>query len=436
MKRNIIHLLDTWKKSSHRKPLILKGVRQSGKTWILREFGRTRYSKTAYFNFEENKNLCSLFKGVLEPKKLIFGLSALSGQKIKADDNLIIFDEIQECPEAITSLKYFSESAFEYHIACAGSLLGMGTLPGTSFPVGKVDFLRLFPLSFDEFLMAANEEVLLEYVKNLKTIEPLPEGLTDKLIGYLKIYFITGGMPEPVSIWFEAQDMQSVEYKQKNILESYENDFAKHVPPGYLSGLRLIWNAIPRQLSKENKKFFYGHLKSGARAKDFEDALTWLVNAGLVHRLNLLSKPGIPLSAYENQKAFKLYFVDVGLLRVKAGIPASIMVHGSDLFTEFKGALSENFALTELFNAGFENLGYWTSGAQAEVDLILQAGMHILPMEVKASINTKARSLSVYRDKFKPAMLLRSNLLNLKKEKGIFNIPLYLLFHLKNLLNY
>ena len=435
MKRKLIELLKKWQLSPSRKPLMLQGARQVGKTWLLKEFGKKHYVQTAYFNFEETQTLGSLFTGSLAPQNIIDALSASHGKKIKPSETLIIFDEIQEAPRAVTSLKYFAESAPDYHIACAGSLLGVSTTPGHSFPVGKVDFFNLYPLSFEEFLLAANEESLIEYISNIDSIDPLPEVITEKLTGYLKTYFLTGGMPMPVSVWHQTHDINEVEREQKNILIAYENDFAKHAPTADVPRIRMIWNGIPSQLAKENKKFFLGHLKKGARAKDFESALSWLVHSGLIYRIHRATAPGIPLSAYDDIKAFKLYLLDAGLLRVKAGIPASIVINGSLIYTEFRGALSENFALTELISMGLNQPRYWTSGAQAEVDFLIQAEDNVFPLEIKASINPKSRSMSVFRDKYKPLLTLRSSLLNLKRDNKMLNIPLYLLFHLNKFIS-
>jgi len=435
MKRNLMKLLKKWQLSPGRKPLMLQGARQVGKTWLLKEFGRKHYAQTAYFNFEETQTLSSLFAGSLSPQNIIDALSATHGKKIKPAETLIIFDEIQEAPRAVTSLKYFAESAPDYHIACAGSLLGVSIAPGNSFPVGKVDFLKLYPLSFDEFLLAAQEDSLIEYVSDIDSIAPLPEVIAEKFKEHLKTYFITGGMPKPVSVWYQTRDINEVEREQKNILLAYENDFAKHAPIAELPRIRMIWNNIPAQLAKENKKFFLGHLKKGARAKEFENALSWLIHSGLVYRIHRATAPAIPLSAYDDIKAFKLYLLDTGLLRVKAGIPASIVVNGSLIYTEFKGSLSENFALTELISMGLNEPRYWTSGAQAEVDFLIQAEGNVFPLEIKASVNPKSRSMSVFRDKYKPLLTLRSSLLNLKRDNKMLNIPLYLLFHLNKFIS-
>ena len=361
MRRHLLSKLQLWKDSPSRKPLILQGARQTGKTWLLKAFGEACYTNTAVFNFEETPSLASLFSGSLKPDLLLDGLSALHGRRLNPADTLIIFDEIQEAPRALTSLKYFAENAPEYHVACAGSLLGIGMSTGHSFPVGKTDFLDLHPLSFEEFLMAAGEDELIAYLRTKCLSNTVPEPMVEKLTAHLKTYFITGGMPGPLSVWFETKNFAEVEVAQKNLLSAYENDFAKHAPGREIPKLRRIWDSIPAQLGRENRKFLYGDIKKGGRSKEFEDALHWLSHAGLIHQIFRATAPGLPLSAYDDSRSFKLFLHDVGLLRVKAGLSFSALAEGNRLFTEFKGALTENFALNEMIAAGYHSLRYWTS---------------------------------------------------------------------------
>jgi uncharacterized protein len=436
MKRNLFANLKQWKDSPSRKPLILRGARQTGKTWLLKEFGKTCYTTTAVFNFEETPSLASLFSGSLKPELILDGLSALHGKRLDPSGTLIIFDEIQEVPRALTSLKYFAEDAPEYHIACAGSLLGISMSIGHSFPVGKVDFLDLHPLSFDEFLKAAGEDEMLSYLRTKCLVDPVPDPIAEKLNAYLKTYFITGGMPEPLGVWFATKDFLEVEAAQKNLLTSYENDFAKHAPGLEIPKLRRIWDSIPAQLGRENKKFQYSEIKKGGRSKEFEDALHWLSHAGLIQQIFRSTAPGLPISAYDDSRSFKLYTHDVGLLRVKSGLAFSAWAEGNRLFTEFKGALTENFALNEMIAAGYQSLRYWTSDAQAEIDFLVPVGSNVLPMEVKSSINVKSRSMQVFREKYHPKLMLRSSLLNLRRDGDILNIPLYCLFNMQEILDH
>lgn len=428
MRRLIINELIKWKSRKDRKPLILKGVRQCGKTYILNEFGKENYDEVAYFNFEGNPALAERFEQDLDSKRIIMELGVLSGKRIKPESTLIIFDEIQFCNKALTSLKYFYEQAPEYHIVCAGSLLGITLSKPLSFPVGKVDFLTLRPMSFYEFVLANDEPMLLEYIEKLNANTPVPQMFADKLITLLKTYYVTGGMPEAVSKWIESQDVSEVERVQDMILSSYELDFAKHAPSTDFPKLSLIWKSIPDQLAKENGKFVYGHVKPGARAKDLEDAMQWLISAGMVYKVSIIEKPAIPLSAYSNQSYFKLYMSDIGLLRRMSRLPASSIFEESAIYSEFKGALTENYVLGEIVNLHGDVPYYWKSGNTAEVDFIAQFEEKIVPIEVKASTNVKARSLGVYREKYKPEVSVRTSMLNIKKDDGLINIPLYMMW--------
>ena len=434
MERLIIDELIKWKSRKDRKPLILKGVRQCGKTYILNEFGKENYDEVAYFNFEGNPALAERFEQDLDSKRIIMELGVLSGKRIKPDSTLIIFDEIQFCNKALTSLKYFYEQAAEYHIVCAGSLLGITLSKPLSFPVGKVDFLTLRPMSFYEFVLANDEPMLLEYIDKLNANTPVPQIFADKLITLLKTYYVTGGMPEAVAKWIESKDVAGVERIQDVILSSYELDFAKHAPATDFPKLSLIWRSIPDQLAKENGKFVYGHVKSGARAKDLEDAMQWLISSGMVYKVSKIERPSIPLSAYSNQSYFKLYMSDIGLLRRMSRLPASSIFEESILYSEFKGALTENYVLCELVNLHGDVPYYWKSGNTAEVDFIAQFEEKIVPIEVKASVNVKARSLGVYREKYKPEVSLRTSMLNVKKDNDLLSLPLYILWTIEKLI--
>ena len=430
MKRLLYNNLLKWKNSKDRKPLILKGVRQCGKTWLLKEFGKNNYKNVAYFNFEGNEALQECFSQDLDVTRIIEELSILNNKAINAENTLIIFDEIQFCNKALSSLKYFYENAPEYHIVCAGSLLGITLSKPLSFPVGKVDFLDLRPLNFYEFLLANNEKMLIEYLE--KNTTKVNSTFENKLINYLKYYNIVGGMPEAVDKWINTKDIEQVEKIQDIILNSYELDFAKHAPLSDTPKLNLIWDYIPRELSKENSKFVYGHVKKGARAKDLEDALQWLISAGLCYKVNKIEKPNIPISSYVDMQSFKIYMCDVGLLRRKAKVDASIILSSDNtIYTEFKGAMAENYTLLELLSLNEEVPFYWKSGNTAEVDFIWQFKDKIIPIEVKSSENIGSRSLTLYRQKYKPEIALKTSLKNVDVQENIINIPLYLLWNLK-----
>jgi uncharacterized protein len=434
MKRLISNELIKWKDRKDRKPLILKGVRQCGKTFVLNEFGKDNYKETAYFNFEGNPALAGLFESDLDPRRIIVELGVLNGKKINPESTLIIFDEIQFCNKALTSLKYFCEQASEYYIVCAGSLLGIALSKPLSFPVGKVDFLTLRPMNFYEFVLANNEPMLLDYIDQLNVNTPVPQIFAEKLITLLKQYYITGGMPAVVSKWIESKDISEVGRIQDMILDSYELDFAKHAPAADFPKLSLIWHSIPGQLAKENGKFVFGHAKPGARAKDLEDAMQWLISAGMVYKVCKVEKPAIPLSAYKKNNYFKLFMADVGLLRRMSRLSAASIFDGSTMYKEFKGALTENYVLSELVNLHGSIPYYWTSGNTAEIDFIIQIEEKIIPVEVKASLNIKSRSLGVYREKYNPGISIRASMLNLKKDNDLLTLPLYMLWITDNLI--
>ena len=431
MERALIHELLVWKEKENRKPLILKGVRQCGKTYLLKDFGNRYYDNVAYFNFEETDSLISVFEKDYDTKRIILELELFLGKSIKPGATLIILDEIQECGRALTAMKYFCENAPEYHIVCAGSLLGIALQKQLSFPVGKVDFLTLYPMSFSEFLRACGSETLADYVENFKKGDTVPEPIGDKLTTFLRQYYITGGMPEVVSTWQKTSNIEEVERVQQNIINSYELDFAKHAPTKDFPKLTAIWRSIPEQLAKENTKFIFSHVKKGWRSKDLEDALEWLIAAGLVYKVCKIEKPFIPLSSYADDTSFKLYMADIGILRKLSKLPYEVILDATPNYKEFKGSLTENYVLCELVKSVDETLYYWSSGNTAEVDFILQSGSEIVPVEVKSERNVKARSLAEYRKKYTPKYSVKTSMKNETNGEEMLNIPLYLISALK-----
>lgn len=431
IERFILKDLIAWKNSPCRKPLILQGVRQCGKTWILQEFGRLHFEHTAYFNFERQNRLGEIFSGELDPKRILLELGVLAHQKIDPNQTLIIFDEIQTCPRALTALKYFCEETPDYHIVTAGSLLGISLASG-GFPVGKINFLELTPCSFAEYLQTIDKS-LFEYT-NMLPLEPIPGIFEERLAKYLNEYLTIGGMPAVLESYRSNHDLAQAENIQGEILKAYELDFAKHIPAKDINKLFLLWESIPQQLARENARFFYGEVKPGARAKDLEDTLRWLENDNLIHRVTRLEKPELPLSAYEDHKSFKLYLADTGLLRKLAKIPTSSTLLNPDIFREYRGRLAENFVLQQLIAMGGAPLHYWTSGNQAEIDFMLQNDNQVIPIEVKSGLNAKAKSLKSYREKYHPKLALRFSMQNLKLDNDLLNIPLYLIHRLKDFL--
>ena len=424
MYRLAIEDLYEWKKSANRKPLIIEGARQVGKTWLMKEFGKQAYEKTVYINFDSNSRMAELFSSDLQIDRIIMGLELYSDVKITPENTLIIFDEVQEVPRALASLKYFYENAPQYHIVCAGSLLGIALHQGTSFPVGKVDFLKLYPLSFKEFLMATDKERFAELLdkRDFQMITSFKQTYIDAL----KHYYFVGGMPEAVQSFAENKDFNEVREIQKRILAAYEQDFSKHAPNEIVPRLRMLWNSIPSQLAKENKKFIYGLVREGARAKDYETAIMWLSDCGLVHKVSRVNAAGIPLRAYEDLKAFKLFVVDVGLLGCMAGLRQRTLLDGNDLFAEFKGALTEQYVCQQI--KAIEDLGvyYYTNDrGSCEVDFVVDTGELIIPVEVKAEVNLRAKSLKTYQEKFAPEVSVRTSMADYKKEEWLVNLPLY-----------
>ncbi len=429
MERDILQKLVQWKDSRFRKPLILQGVRQVGKTWLLREFGARWYEQVAYVNFEENPDLKQVFSATREPERILNTLRFTLGVVIKEQSSLIILDEIQACPEAVTSLKYFCEQAPGYHVVCAGSLLGVYLSQPTSFPVGKVDILHMDPMTFSEFLSACGEDSLREYCESIQEFDPVPEVLFSRLYDQLKAYFIIGGMPEAVYRWATEKDIALIQSGLSNILEMYERDFMKYPDRREFPKISLAWRSIPSQLAKENKKFVYQLIKQGARAREYEDALQWLNAAGLVKRVYRSSTPRLPLTAYDDLSAFKLYLVDTGLLRKLSLLSPAAFGEGNRLFTEFKGALTENYILQALSHIYEVPLRYWNDGrSRAEVDFILQRDNDIFPVEVKAGVQVASPSLNTYGKLFADTtrLRIRYSLKNLHLDGTVLNIPLFL----------
>ena len=435
MERLLFQELIAWKEKTNRKPLILKGVRQCGKTYLLKTFGRQCYADTAYFNFEETESLKTLFETDYDVNRILFELGLTLGRTIQRETTLIIFDEIQECGRAITALKYFCENAPEYHIVCAGSLLGIALKKQPSFPVGKVDFLTLYPMSYAEFLLANGETQLAGYLTAFKRGEKISEPVANKLATYLKQYYVTGGMPEVVQMWCETHDIEKTEKVQQMILDSYQFDFSKHAPAKDFPKILAIWQSIPEQLAKDNSKFIFGHVRKGWRAKDLEDALVWLEGAGLVYKVCRIEKPFIPMSAYADPTVFKLYLCDVGLLRKLSKLPYEVILESSTLYTEFKGAMTETFVLCELLKSSENTPYYWTSGNSAEVDFVIQYGTQIVPIEVKSERNVKAKSLAEYRKKYEPVYAVKTSMRSETNGIGVLNIPLYLIGRLHALID-
>ncbi|MDY4793220.1 MAG: ATP-binding protein [Pararoseburia sp.] len=424
MYRIAMEKLKKWKQSKHRKPLIIEGARQVGKTWLMKEFGRQEYQDTIYINFDSNSRMAELFAADLDVERLIMGLELHIGHKIDSDKSLLIFDEVQEVPRALASLKYFYENAPQYHIICAGSLLGIALHQGTSFPVGKVDFLKLYPLSFKEFLMAIDKERFAELLDSQDF--QMITSFKQMYIEALKQYYFVGGMPEAVQSFAEDRDFNEVHEIQKRILAAYEQDFSKHAPNEIVPRLRMLWNSIPSQVAKENKKFIYGLIREGARAKDYETAIMWLCDCGLVHKVSRVNTVGLPLRAYEDLKAFKLFVVDVGLLGCMAGLRPRTLLDGNDLFVEFKGALTEQYVCQQLKTIEDLDIYYYTNDrGSCEVDFIVDTGEGIVPVEVKAEVNLRAKSLKTYREKFSPEVSIRTSMADYKKEEGLVNLPLY-----------
>ncbi len=424
MQRYALEQLIAWKNKENHKPLVIQGARQVGKTWLMQEFGKKYYRQVAYINFDIDAKSKEIFDTDYDTDRLIMDIGLSSKIKINPEDTLIILDEIQECPRALTSLKYFRENAPQYDIIVAGSLLGVACHEGTGFPVGKVSFMNLYPLSFEEFLLAMNEERFVELLrkKDFKTIKLF----NNKYQKLLKQYCYVGGMPEVVKDFIENKDFESVREIQKEILSAYEEDFTKHIPANTVAKIRLLWKSIPAQLSKENKKFIYGAVKEGARARDFEAALSWLINSGLIYRVNKITKPDLPIMAYEDFSAFKLFILDVGLLGAMTHLEAETIIDGNRIFEEFKGAIAEQYVLQQFKTIKDLLIFYWSNEtSRAEIDFVIQIKSSVVPVEVKAETNLQAKSLKVYMEKFKPNYAIRTSMADYKKINSLIDIPMY-----------
>lgn len=424
MIREAMKDLIIWKDRDHRKPLIIRGARQVGKTWLLKEFGKTHYEKLAYINLDNNDRMESLFRGNLDISRIITALQIEAGVTIEADNTLIIFDEVQEVPRALTSLKYFCENAPQYHIVAAGSLLGVALHPGTSFPVGKVDFMDLYPLNFIEFLNATGNENLASLLA-AKDFE-LITSFKSRYIDLLKQYYYIGGMPEAVSSFIETQDYTLVREVQNRLLMAYEQDFSKHAPNEAVPRIRMLWTSIPAQLAKENRKFVYGLIRQGARAKEYELAMQWLLDCGLIYKVVRITKPDMPLMAYQDFNAFKLFVLDVGLLSAMSGLDIKSLLDGNRIFEEYKGSLTEQYVLQQLIAKKDITPFYWTAEkSNGEIDFVFQSGMNIIPLEVKAAENLQAKSLKSYCLRYEPKYAIRTSMSDYRKEEWLTNLPLY-----------
>ena len=436
MKRKSFDKLLKWKEKKNRKPLLVTGVRQCGKTYLIKEFGRMEFEEMAYFNFDGNTGLKSIFDYDFNVERIMDELgNIIYGKKIIPGKTLVVFDEIQDCSRAIQSLKYFCENMPELHLIAAGSLLGVALRKeGISFPVGKVDRMEMYPMSFEEFVMADGGENYISGSSRLALEREVPEIYTVPLEKFLKNYYITGGMPEAVQTWVDTHDYREVEEVQDRILKDYADDFGKHTTPDTMTKVKLIWDSIPSQIARDNNKFIFSHVKQGARAKDLEDALEWLVNAGIAYKLKLVSNPELPLSGMADNTYFKVYLSDVGLLRRKSNVNYRTILEGDASYIHFKGALTENYIMTQLKCMGIESY-FWRTKADAEMDFITDYEGILLPIEVKSADNTKAKSLHIFCNRYHPKMAVKTSLKNvgdnLDGDTHVWSIPLYLIYRLK-----
>jgi predicted AAA+ superfamily ATPase len=429
MKRTIVEKLVEWKKSPYRKPLIIKGARQVGKTYSVKEFGAQHYENIAVFDFMETPELAEFFERTNDPLRIIENLSLATGQIINLDKTLIFFDEVQEAPKVLQSLKYFNQNANGFHVIAAGSLLGISLAKENSFPVGKVNFLQLYPMTFEEFLVAMDKENLVDFLKEVTEISTIPSIFHTQLMEYYNQYMAVGGMPEAVKMWVETKDINRVDAVLDELIFSYKNDFSKHTEPREFPKISMVFDSLPSQLSKENRKFLYQVVKKGARAREYEDAISWLVNAQIVTRVNRIEQPRISLSSYDDLSAFKLYLLDVGLLRRLAKVPSNIFVTDSPLFVELKGAMTENFVLQSLIPQLELAPRYWSVlNPSYEVDFIVQHKLGIYPIEVKSGTNIKGKSLNIYAQKFSDVtdLKIRFSKNNLTLDDDLLNLPLYM----------
>ena len=412
-----------WKNKKRRKPLIIHGARQVGKTWLMKEFGKQYFDKVIYISFDHNEQMRNVFSLDFDMERIISALRIEAGEVFQAEGTLLIFDEIQEIPAALTSLKYFCENVPQYYIVAAGSLLGMALHEGTSFPVGKVEFLNLYPMNFREFLMAAGKEDL------SRILEEGDYALMNAYAGvyteWLRKYYYVGGMPEAVQCYFDTDDTAEVREIQKQLLLYYENDFSKHAPKELIPRIQMVWNSILTQLAKENRKFIYGIVREGARARDFEIAIQWLSDYGLILRSYRVKKPGMPLNAYMEQSSFKMFMLDVGLLAAKGNLSAKALLEGTAIFEEFKGSLTEQYVAQELAGRGIALYYYSTENSSGEIDFVVQASKDCIPVEVKAEENLRAKSLRAYCAKYKPAIAVRTSMSDYREQDWMINVPLY-----------
>ncbi|MDZ7695941.1 MAG: ATP-binding protein [Deltaproteobacteria bacterium] len=435
MKRDIYADLLAWKSSSRRKPLLLQGARQTGKTFILKEFGCTEYRNTAYCNFEEDPLLAGFFERDLDSQRILSELSVYLNVRIEPGADLVIFDEIQAADRALNSLKYFAEKRTDLHIAAAGSLLGLKLSGPGSFPVGKVNFLQLYPMSFLEFLDAMGESRYRDLIEHIEKAEPLTDAFHAHLIDMLRRYYFVGGMPEAVRRFAETGDGVEIREIHKEIIKSYVLDFAKHAPATDIPKLTLVWGSIPKHLARENKKFVFSAVKKGARAREFENALMWLNDSGLIHRAEAVQTVRHPLAHYSDSNCFKVYALDIGLLGAMAGSSVDLLVRGERLFNEYEGAFVESYVAQQLVSHFGQSLYYWRSkGGKGEIDFLCEFAGKIYPLEVKAGINPKSKSLRSYHDQFRPECLIRTNLLNLRRDGNLLNLPLYAISILPSLI--
>ena len=431
--RKIIQQLTVWKNKEDRKPLMMLGARQVGKTSVLKRFGKECFEHCAYFSLDEEDGVCDIFRTTKTPMQIIEQLSFLTDVPIQPEKTLLILDEIQACPEAISSMKYFCEKTSEYAVACAGSLLGLAFgHEGFSFPVGKVDHLEMYPVTFSEFL-EQKDAGLYRYYQSINSFEPIPQVFFDRLSQAFVAYCISGGMPE-AAMKMLSTDMAGVETTLENILKDYSFDFVKHASPLLANRISYVWDSLPSQLAKENRKFIYQLVRPGARAREYENALTWLMNAGLLYKVSLCQTPQLPLKSYEDLSIFKIYCLDIGLLRVLAEMDADIYMNENPAFKEFKGALAENYILQSLVAQGINCSRYWASGNQAEVEFIIQHGSNVIPIEVKSGRSITGRSLMEYNKRYSPELRVRFSMLNVKKDDNLINLPLFLADRLKELL--
>lgn len=425
MERSAYEQLIDWKNRINRKPLIVQGARQVGKTYLINEFGNREYANYVYLNFEQDTKLQTLFASGFVPETIIDNISLYIGKKITSDNTLLFFDEIQVAPQVLSSLKYFQEQAPEFHIIAAGSLLGVSIGKGTSFPVGKVNFMTMYPMSFLEYMLAIGENLLVDKLSSISNPEPLPDAIHDKLLSHFKLFLFLGGMPEVIQDYILNKDIESTRKIQNEILEAYKRDFSKYTEKNLAVKVSEFWNSIPRQLAKENKKIKYSDVRKGARASNFEQSVEWLRKAGLINIVYNISVPKMPLSAYTDYSKFKVYLHDVGLLAASLNISSEIIISPNEIFSEFNGAFIENFVAQELRFYEDKQLHYWTSKSDAEVDFLIETEKNIFPVEVKSGLNRNIKSLRSYSDKYRPKRIFRLSPRNLVQNNEFINIPIY-----------